>query len=286
MLVTGLFAGVLDVSLGALASTNGTGDILVAKFAPDGAHLWSKAFGSTSDDWGHRIASDASGNVAVTGQFETSVDFGGGALVNPVPQLQGTFVAKFDQDGAHLWSTNFDGTGVQDPSAMAVDANGNVLLASSFSGTIAIGGVTLASTFGSRDIFVAKFNPSGVPLWSTRIDGRWRIAGCCFRNRLQCGRRRRCSHGVLRKEPQTSAVVRSSHSRVRKTRLSPSLPPAGAHLWSKAFGGTARDEGRALATDANGFVFVAGRITGSVDFGDGPRGSSGLESLFLLKLEP
>ncbi len=68
-------------------------------------HLWSQHFGSTSSDYGESVATDASGNVFVTGRFFGTVDFGGGALVSA--GNTDIFVAKYSPTGTHLWSQRF-----------------------------------------------------------------------------------------------------------------------------------------------------------------------------------
>jgi hypothetical protein len=284
VLVTGSFAGVSDITLGPLASIDGSADILVAKYSPDGVHLWSKLLGGTNFDGGFRVGSDATGNVLVSGHFDGSVDFGGGLLVSPVLGLLGAFVAKLDQNGAHLWSMSFDGTGVQEARAMAVEANGNVLLAGAFSGTLEIGATTLTSTFSSRDIFVAKFSSSGVPLWSTRMGGDG------FSRDTALGVACDASGNVVVTGFFEGTADFGGESLVAQPGSSDvfvaQFTPDGAHLWAKAFGSTAADEGRAIAKDADGKVIVAGQIVGTVEFGGGTRGSLGLPAIFLLKLDP
>lgn len=72
----------MDFGGGALTSA-GLFDIFVAKYAgTDGAHQWSKRFGSTSNDAGYGITVDATGDVVATGYFMGSVDFGGGSLTS------------------------------------------------------------------------------------------------------------------------------------------------------------------------------------------------------------
>ena len=45
-------------------------------------HLWSQRFGDTNDQYGYSGAFDPSGNVAMTGYFDGTVDFGGGTLTS------------------------------------------------------------------------------------------------------------------------------------------------------------------------------------------------------------
>ncbi|MBI4701132.1 MAG: SBBP repeat-containing protein, partial [Deltaproteobacteria bacterium] len=89
--VTGYFDGAVDFGGGVLPSA-GTYDILAAKFAPAGGHLWSKRFGDGSNQLGYDIAADGLGNVLMTGEFQGTVDFGAGPLTSA--GLRDIFVAK------------------------------------------------------------------------------------------------------------------------------------------------------------------------------------------------
>src|SRR5206468_6895278 len=81
VIITGTMVSTLDFGGGPLFSTSY--DIFVAKFSVDGVHLWSKRAGDTYDDHGNSVAVDGSGNVVVTGDFATSVNFGGDTLTSP-----------------------------------------------------------------------------------------------------------------------------------------------------------------------------------------------------------
>lgn len=77
--LVGSFYETIDLGGGALKSTGGS-DIFVAKYSPDGAHLWSKSFGAASGiDDGRAVTVDSQNNIITTGQFFSVVDFGGGA---------------------------------------------------------------------------------------------------------------------------------------------------------------------------------------------------------------
>ena len=79
ILVAGQFEGTIDFGAGPLTSLKTDG--FVAKLSPAGDGLWSKRYGDVkSQDLASGIAADAAGNVIVTGIFEGTVDFGGGAI--------------------------------------------------------------------------------------------------------------------------------------------------------------------------------------------------------------
>lgn len=61
---------------------------------------------------------------------------------------------------------------------------------------------------------------------------------------------------------------------------------AGAHLWSRRFGGTGRDAASAVVVDRGGSVWVAGAFQGSADFGGGAVTSAGGFDVFIVRISP
>jgi hypothetical protein len=152
--------------------------------------------------------------VIVIGGFGDTVDFGGGDLVSAGDD--DIFLAKYDASGVHQWSRRFGGAGYDQGYGVAVDASGNAMVTGFFSGTVDFGGGNLESA-GSVDIFLAKYNTSGV------------------------------------------------------------------HQWSERFGGAIFDPGKAVGVDASGNVVVTGYFFGTVDFGGGNLESAGDSDIFLAK---
>jgi hypothetical protein len=92
--------GALQTKIG----TAGTSDAFVAKFAPDGALLWSTFLGGAGDDWATGVAVDAAGNVLVTGwtrsaNFPVFHAFQGTLNNGASPARYDAFVAKLDPTG-------------------------------------------------------------------------------------------------------------------------------------------------------------------------------------------
>ena len=63
-------------------TSNGSHDLFLASFTSTGAHRWSRNHGSTSGDYGRRVACDGDGNAYFVGNYYLTVDFGGGPFTS------------------------------------------------------------------------------------------------------------------------------------------------------------------------------------------------------------
>jgi hypothetical protein len=156
--ITGYFnSSTIDFGGGALTNA-GYSDIFLTKFDSNGNHKWSKRFGGSSDDWGNSVSVDSSGNVYITGNFESStIDFGGGALTNAGGY--DIYLAKFNSNGNHLWSKKFGEYGDDRGYSVSLDSSGNVYGNGYFTGSnVDFGGCPLSSA-GEYDIFLIKYAP-------------------------------------------------------------------------------------------------------------------------------
>jgi hypothetical protein len=165
VIVTGSFSGAVDFGGGPLTSA-GSEDVFVAKFNSAGSHLWSQGFGDTYSQRAVAVAIDGSESVLLTGFNSGIVDFGGGPITTA--GSNDIFVVKFDPTGAHVWSRGFGDPNVQQGQGIAVDGSGNVTVTGWFMGSVDFGGGSLTSA-GLDDIFVARFDAAGNPLWSERF---------------------------------------------------------------------------------------------------------------------
>ncbi len=108
------------------------------------------------------VSCDASNNIYVAGNMLDT------AIAGDI-ELQGNgdfdiVVAKLNPQGQYLWATNLGGLGMDLPSGLSLDSDGNAYLTGIFSGTLRLGGFTLQSR-GDTDIFVAKINTEGIWQW-------------------------------------------------------------------------------------------------------------------------
>lgn len=166
VVVAGYFQDTVDFGGGALVSAGGT-DMFVAKYAgSNGAHVWSKRFGSATTDVAYQVRVDSLDDVIVTGSFTGTVDFGGGVLVSAGGNDM-ALVKLAGSNGAHTWSKRFGSTSDDQAFGLTVDGTNNVALIGYFTGIVDFGGGNLIGA-GGTDIVVAKYSPTGAHLASHR----------------------------------------------------------------------------------------------------------------------
>jgi hypothetical protein len=163
VIVFGSLLGSANFGGGSLSSTGTVlADIFVAKFAPDGAHIWSKAFGGpggASPGPPGSLVVDPSGSVLFTG-IGGAIDFGGGLL------KAGMYMTKLTATGTHVWSHHFGGGSSADygyGTSLTLDPAGNAVILVGFFGTDDFDdGVFPGASFtsaGNQDVFLGKFLP-------------------------------------------------------------------------------------------------------------------------------
>jgi hypothetical protein len=74
----GTFLGTLDFGGGDLTAGGAGKSAFLSKLDGSGAHVWSKAFGSSGDTWPTACAIDAAGRALMVGYLDGELDFGDG----------------------------------------------------------------------------------------------------------------------------------------------------------------------------------------------------------------
>jgi len=162
----GTYAGVLDFGSGALSpAPTGAQDMIlwVAKLdGATGATMAAKAFGTTGKLEADGLASDAQGNVILSGSLFAPVTFGSKTLT-PLG-ANDAFVTKLDASLVPIWARRWGGaSGSATAGNVAVDSNGNATVVGSFNHTIDVGpGNTVlastASTAMGKNPFIVSLN--------------------------------------------------------------------------------------------------------------------------------
>lgn len=166
VLVTGEAQGTVDFG-GGPKMAQGDPSAFVAKLSAGGEHVYSFSFGDGASG-GVSITATPDGGAIVTGDFQGTIDFGGGAL-----ESAGTddiFVARLDAQGGHVWSQRFGDELAQHAGGVAVDGGGNVLLTGYYNGTMTFGETALAEAQGF-DAYAAKLDSEGCSIWAKSFGG-------------------------------------------------------------------------------------------------------------------
>ncbi len=237
----------------------GATDAYVRAFEADGTVAWTRQFGTANGDVAYDAAVGPDDRIAIVGA--STGDFDG----NPSLGGNDVFVRLYEPSGDLAWSATFGTDGSDAGLAVAVDAEGRVVVAGRVRGTLA------APHAGNFDAFVRAYTPAGEPLWTVQVgttaddvvesvaigsDGRIAVAGW------------------------TRQALDGSHAGAADAFVRV-FEPDGTLIWARQFGTTGEDEARAVGIDAAGNVLVAGRTEGAL-VGLGAGGRDG----FVRKYDP
>lgn len=242
-----------------------------------GGRLAAARFGDVGSQAGQSIDVDVNGDVVVVGKLGGSADFGGGVLTS----AGGTdaFVTKLDSNFGHKWSKRYGDASDQAALSVASDSAGNILVAGDFLGNVDLGLGALASA-GLNDMFLAKLDASGNPVWTKRFgsgaeDHVGAVAVDTGDNVILVG----YFGGAI--AFGGSPLISAGAFDVCVTKLTSN----GTHLWSLRIGDAVEQRAHSVAIDAAGNVYVAGRFAGTVTFGATVLTSAGADDIFLMKVD-
>ncbi|AUX25314.1 hypothetical protein SOCEGT47_058580 [Sorangium cellulosum] len=286
VVIVGGASGDVDFGGGELAGGPGKGeDVVVARFGADGAHRFSRRFGDGANQFATAVAVDTAGNAFVTGRFWGTLDLGTSCRGEPIVlSSEGesdAFLIKLDATGAVCLAMRYgDAEHHQAGTGVAIDSEGNLLLAGWFGGTIDFGGLELV-TQARSDLFIAKLSAAGDHLWSKNAEASnaaeaLGVAVDGADNVLVVGSFR--SKVTFRERPLTTDDD--------KDILLVKLGSNGVARWSEQFGDGADQEGASVAVDLAGDVFVTGSFLGSIEVGDDVHTATGAADAFVARLDP
>jgi hypothetical protein len=140
-----------------LRPQGGRRDGFLTKFDSEGALLWSTTINSSQDDATLAVSVDWDGNALVAGRTT-------GQLGETSAGAVDAFVAKYDTNGALHWTQQFGTEQDDEIHGLGTDRAGNVFAVGTTRGALAI-----PNDSHSQDVFVAKFGPTGLPLWTRQF---------------------------------------------------------------------------------------------------------------------
>ena len=227
-------------------SNAGGADMFIAKYDASGNVIWAKSAGGASVDAAQNIATDANGNVYITGLFYSgSITFGTTTLTNAGSNTD-IFIVKYDASGNVIWAKRAgSGTNGDDGKGIAVDVvTGNIFITGYFGGTANFDALSITSA-GNNDIFIAKYDANGNAIWVKQAGDAPTIDE--WGNSISVDASSNCYvTGQIGNGAGDLNVFISKYDN------------SGNMLWTKTSGGTSQDEGNGISVSTNGNSYTTG----------------------------
>ncbi len=265
-------------------------DGFVASFDAAQALRWLVRLDGPGTQAVHALALSDDGDVFIAGTFDDALSLGDLTITGDADTLD-FFVAKLDPAGTPVWATSLGGDPAPlDPGQpachLAAGPDGGVHIAGNFTGTVFLD--ENLGEVGPRDLFVARLDAAGTPVWGHTlgaVDRYQRAASIAVD-----AEGRTLLAGDLEGEVTLGDITLTAGGS-EPDALVALFDPAGEPLWARRYGSIAQDHADAATFDAAGDLLVAGRFRGSIHFGsEDPLLSSGAVSgnddIFLARLLP
>ena len=218
-------------------------DVFVRRYDLAGEALWTRQFGTSSEDQGRAIAVDDSG-IYVAGSTR-------GALPGETSLGKAdAFLRKYNTAGKVLWTRQFGTAGTDEGYGVAVDDSG-VYVTGQTDGTF-----PGEASDGDYDAFLLKFDPDGELVWTRQFGS--------------------SKHDLSRAvAADASGIYVTGHTRRATKDLPPSRPTetdgfirkynaAGDEQWTDLFDTGGDDEGHGIAVGGSA-VYVVGTTAGAFE---------------------
>lgn len=225
------------------------------------AWKWAVTTADQANDFAKDVATDAAGNVYLTGMFASpTINFNGITLTKNQGATFDIYVAKYNANGAVLWAKNFSAAGREESWGIATDPSGNVYITGIFtSASVTFGAFTLTNSAVNYDgVFVVKLDTDGNVLWAKKgigsaldkesndiavdTSGNVAIAGYT-------------SFGTLNFEGASLNNASNGNLFVIK------FDTNGNVLWSASQSATSQNRADGIATDGAGNIYITGFYT-------------------------
>jgi len=251
---------------------SGSGDAFVAKLDSSGNLIWHTFLGGSGLDDVWDIAVTAIGNVYLAGESHATWGSPVQAYYNETGDVDG-FAAMLNSSGNLVWNTFLGGGGDDYGWGIAADGSGNVYINGESSATW---GSPVRAYTGDNDAFIAKIDSSGSLIWNTFLgangwDRGYGLAVDSENNVFLTGR----SYATWGSPVQ--AYTSNNDAFVAK------LDNSGSLIWNTFLGENGYDQGRDVAVDGNGNVYIGG-VSGNT-WGAPVRAYTSYNDAFVAKLD-
>jgi uncharacterized delta-60 repeat protein len=199
-------------------------DAFLAKYDNAGNLQWNKTWGGSSDEVAKGIVMDEDDNIFISGH---TWSFG----PNPID----AFIIKYNSSGGKKWNKTWGGTNQDTVRDIGIDNSGNLYIT----------GYTDSFGDPDGDMFLVKFNSSGMEEWNTTWGGSLTEAG----------------HSIFLQDPNNIYITgrTSSLGDPNGDLFLIKYNSSGEKQWNSTWGGEGIDQGDDLMVDGRDFIYVTGK---------------------------
>lgn len=237
---------------------------------------WLHNFGSKQEDGGNFVKTDFDGNVYFLGNFYDTIDFDPSAgKTEFISQGFSDMVfAKYTNQGALIWARAIGGPLLEKAYSFDLDRNGNFYIAGSFVQTVDMDpgpGVQNFTSKGGPDVFISKFNPDGLWMWTKIITG----IGNTYMQDIKVdpqGNVFVTGHFTdkVDLDPSADSLILIAKNNNKSDVFLLKLTTHGDFIWGFNSGGKLNEYANALAVNQYGDVALAVSFEDTVDFDPSP----------------
>ena len=258
-------------------TSNGYTDAFLCKFDGNGDYQWTRTWGGNEEnDSGSGIATDASGNIYITGKFRGEVDFdpGDGTDVHTATGNSDAYLSKFNPEGVLQWAVSWGGDHTEGGNGVATVSDG-VCVTGHFDQSVDFDpgdGIDIHTPVGNQDVFVSKFDAYGGFEWARCWGG--------INNDIGYGIAIDNSGNIYITGEFSESVDFDPGPGIDEHKALGwqgkadiflcKFSPTGDYQWAQTWGGYSRDRGGTVRSDTSNSIYVSGCFDNTVDFDPGP----------------
>ncbi|OFY85671.1 MAG: hypothetical protein A3F72_12010 [Bacteroidetes bacterium RIFCSPLOWO2_12_FULL_35_15] len=253
--VLGDYTGTPDFNPGVSSfnlSSNGGTDIFMQKLDSLGNFINAFSEGGTLNDYGNAFTLDPTGNIYITGTFQSTVDFDPGMGISNITSagLSDMFIQKLNPSFILLFVKSIQGIDIGISNSIITDASGNIYTSGGFGGVTNFDpGTTntIQRAVNINNFYIHKLNSAGVFKWVHSNTSASRF-----------------DTNSITTDIYGNSYSTYSYSYWADEHYIEKIDPSGNIIWHFSdFGGSK------IITDSSGNIYVIGGFSGTQDFAPG-----------------
>jgi hypothetical protein len=258
---------------------SGINNMFIAKYDTSGNAIWVKNISAGTGPLhtrGYGVTCDEFGNVYACGGTNGDAYFEGNYLFTTAGDYDGTIV-KFDANGNFQWARRFGGTDSDKAYGIVSDQHGSVYVTGYFVGHADFSDHQSLTGHGHTDIFLAKYDASGLLQWVTQAGDTGFDRGHDIMINVN-------GEIIITGEFQTGYFgSHIAYSQGNEDMFLASYDSNGINQWVISGGSPEDDIGRGLSHDATGNIYVVGDYATTGNFPPLTITSNGFADVYIAK---